>query len=343
MAEIAAETDIPLKCRIVDATISTAMYRYFRPVLLHVKSRGQEGATPQSLSGDLFGGMEPVSRRLLEICADEGMVDRAKGDVFVISGRGSDAIDEGPVLVKSTRRMWKMYHTECELVPAAQRVLMLDTGSDEAAYQRDGDSRTEYIFDMNNLAGRIMMPALGKNTAPFRIERFNGEYEKVVRTDVRVQLRLRLARDGVWLDLAAYEGNHRISSGSIRSEKTYGDVVESLLDYGYDGRWDKEACRLEVRFDEASLEERITMKRDMVFERPEMYGCRFDRDIRLRVDIYPENAYEARRWARWLVGHKVEGQLGSNAYKKIKDDVLGTLPEFDLDLKDGLIQYFEDD
>lgn len=346
MAEAAAEADIPLKCHVVDATISTAMYRYFRPVLLHVRSRGQEGATPESLSKDLFEGMEPVSRRLLEICADEGMVERAGGsDAFVISERGSDAIDDGRVLARDTRRMWKIYHTECELVPALHRVLMLDTGSDEAAYQKDDGSSMEYISGgMDDLAGRIMTPVLGKNAAPFRIERFNARYEKMVRANVRVRLGLRLARDGVWLDLAAYEDNRRVGSGSIKSGETYGDVVESLLDckYGYDGRWDGDACRLEVRFDETSPEERASMKRDMVFERPSIYGCQFDRDIRMRVDIYPEAEYDAGKWARWLVGRKIGGVLGRDGYKKIKNDVNETFPEFDLDLEDGIVQYFED-
>lgn len=347
MAEIVAEGDIPLKCHVVDARISTAMYRYFRPVLLHVRSKGQDGATPKSLSEDLFRGMEPMSRRLLEICADEGMVEQAGGDdTFVISRRGSDAIDDGRVLVRDTRRMWKIYHTECELVPAIHRVLMLDTGSNEAAYQRDDDSHTGYISSyMDELAGHIMTPVLGKSAAPFRIEEFNARYEKVARTDVRVRLHLRLARDGVRLDLAAYDGDRRVGSGSIKSKKTYGDVVESLLDYGYryGGRWNGEACRLEVEFDETSREERASMKRTITFERPEIYGCQFDGDIRIQVDIYPEDEYEARKWAKWLVGHRVGERLGRDAYKKIKDDVVEAFPGFDLDLNDSVMRYFEDD
>lgn len=350
MAEIVAEADLPLKCHIVDARISTAMYRYFRPVLLHVRAQGRDGATPKSLSEDLFVGMEPMSRRLLEICADEGMVERAGGDDrFVISQRGSDAIDDGRVLVRDTRRMWKIYHTECELVPAIHRVLLLDTGSNEAAYQRDDDSHTEHVSsEMDGLVGRIMTPVLGGNAAPFRIEEFNTRYEKVVRTDVRVRLHLRLARDGVWLDLAVYDGNQKASSGSssVKSEKTYRDVMENLFNdygYGYNGQWNGEADRLEVRFDDTSPEERVSMKRTIVFKRPEIYGCQFDRDIRIQVDICPEDEYEARKWARWLVGRRVEARLGRGVYEKIKGDVAGAFSEFDLDLKDSVIRYFEDD
>lgn len=347
MVEIVAEADIPLKCHIVDARISTAMYRYFRPVLLHVKSKERDGATPKSLSEDLFVGMEPMSRRLLEICADEGLVERAEeDDRFVISQRGSDAIDDGRVLVRDTRRMWKIYHTECELVPAVHRVLLLDTGSNEAAYQRDDDSHTGSISsEMDELVGRIMTPVLGRSAAPFRIEEFNVRYEKVTRTNVRVRMYLHLARDGVWLDLVAYDGNQKDSSESIKSEKTYWNVVESLFDdyrYRYYERWNREACRLEVQFDETSTEERVSMKRTIVFERPEIYGCQFDRDIRIQVNIYPEDKYEAKKWAKWLVGHRVEAQLGRDVHKKIKDDVMETFSEFDLDLKDNIIRYFED-
>ena len=345
MAEVVAEADLPLKCHIVDARISTAMYRYFRPVLLHVRSKGRDGATPRSLSEDLFVGMEPVSRRLLEMCADESMVERTgEDDRFVISRRGSDAIDDGRVLVRDTRRMWKIYHTECELVPAIHRVLLLDTGSNEAAYQRDDDSQTGYLSsEMDDLAGRIMTPVFGKNAAPFRIEEFNARYEKVVRTDVRVRLRLRLARDGVWLDLALYDGNRQVGSGSIKSEKTYWNVVESLFDYKYryDEGWNEDTHRLEVRFSKTSPEERVSMKRTIMFERPEIYGCQFDRDIRIQADIYPEDDDEAKKWAKWLVGRRVAERLGSDGYKKIKGEVAGLFPKFDLDLKDSIAEYFE--
>ena len=347
MAEVVAEADIPLKCHIVDARISTAMYRYFRPVLLHVRSKGRDGATPRSLSEDLFVGMEPVSRRLLEMCADEGMVERTGEDGrFAISQRGSDAIDDGRVLVRDTRRMWKIYHTECELVPAIHRVLLLDTGSSEAAYQRGDNSQTGYLSnEMDDLEGRIVTPVLGKNAAPFRIEEFNARYEKVVRTDVRVRLRLRLARDEVRLDLAADGGSRQAGSGSIKSEKTWGDVVEELLDGGRGYRnsesWDDAKRRLGVRFDDTNNEERISMKRTLVFERPEIYGCQFDRDIRIRVDIHPEDDDEAQKWARWLVGQRVGERVGSDGYKKIKGEVAGLFPEFDLDLKDSIAEYFE--
>lgn len=246
--EVVAKGEITLECHIVDATISTAMYRYFRPVLLHVKSKGDDGATAKSLSEDLFVGMESVSQKLLEICVNEEMVERvSEEDRFVINQRGRESIDDGMVLVKDTRRMWKIYHTGCELVPAIHRVLMLETGSYEADSQEDEDSSADYISnEMLNLEGNIMEPILGKNAAPFRIEEFGIKYEKIVQADVWVLIHLHLARDGVWLVFVAYKDNEKIMSKKIKSEKTYGEVIKNLYDdeygYQYNMQWDEEAC-----------------------------------------------------------------------------------------------------
>ena len=346
--EIVASGHIPLKCHIIDARISTAMYKYFRPVLLHVKSKGGDGATSKSLSEDLFVGMESVSRRLLEICADEKMVERLMGDDrFVITDRGREAIDNGVVLVRDTCRMWKIYYTDCKLVPAMHKILILERGSGEAAYQKGEDGSVRYTScNIRSLKGDTMTPLLGKNTAPFRIEEL-AEHEKIVKTDVRVRLHLHLAKDKVWLYLTACKNNKKIRSEKINIEKTYGSMVEDLLknDYEYynKGRWDEKACRLEVQFNKTELDERTSMRRTLVFEQPEIYGCKFDKGLQIRVDIWPEDEYEARKWARWLVGRRIEKQISNNVYKKIKNEITETFPEFDIDLKDGIVEYFEDD
>ena len=346
--EIMVAEAIPLECRVVDARISTAMYRYFRPVLLHVAAKGRDGATPKSLSEDLFFGMESISLRLLEICADEKMVRRAGGERYTISGLGREAIRDGKVLARATRRMWKIHHTECELVPAANRMLMLDEGSREADRRGREDSRPTYLSDeMSKLAGEVLAPVFGENTDPVRIEEYSSEYEKAVETNVRVQLRLRLAENEVGLYLDACDGERRIGTASIKSEKTWRDVVEELLDgsggYRNGGSWDKERRRLAVRFDDTSSEERTSMKRMLVFERPEAYGCQFSGEVRIQVDIYPEDGYEAKKWAKWLVGRRVGERVGSNGYEQIKDEMAGLFPKFDLGLKDGIAEYFEDD
>ena len=83
------------------------------------------------------------------------------------------------------------------------------------------------------------------------------------------------------------------------------------------------------------------MKREMVFEQPEIYRCRFNGGVRIRVDIYPEDCYEAEKWARWLVGRRVEERMGGDVYEKIKNDVEKMFSEFDIDLKDNITEYFE--
>ncbi len=351
MAEeiVVAEAEIQPECHVVNARISTAMYRYFRPVLLHVESAGRDGATPESLSEDLFFGMESVSRRLLEICADEKMVTRVGGgERYTLSERGREAIKDGKILARATSRMWKIHHTECELVPAANRVLMLDEGSREADHRGHEDSGPTYLSNvMSELEGKVLMPVLGKNTDPVRIEEFNSEHEKEVKTNVRLRLRVRLAEDEVRLDLDAYDGEKKIGAASVKSEKTLGDVVEELLDgggeYRNDGIWDREKHKMLVRFGDTSSDERASMKRTLMFEQPEAYGCQFSGKVRIRVGIHPEDDYEAKKWAKWLVGRRVGELVGSNEYKKIKDKMVRLFPKFDLGLKETIAEYFEED
>lgn len=338
---------IPLECHVVDARISTAMYKYFRPVLLHVEAAGRDGATPESLSDGLFFGMESVSRRLLEICADEKMVKRVGGgERYAISKRGREAIRDGKVLARATSRMWKIHHTECELVPVANRLLMLGEGSREADRRGREDSSLTYLSnEMGKMKGKVLTPVFGENTDPIRIDEFNAEYEKEIKTNVRVRLRLRLAEDEVGLDLDAYDGEKKIGTASIKSERTRGDVVEELLEGGYRNRrrWDRKERRLAVRFDDTSIEERASMKRTLVLERPEAYGCQFSGEVRILVDIHPEDDYEAKKWAKWLVGRRVGEQIGNDGYKKIKDEMAERFPKFDLGLKGSIVEYFEED
>lgn len=108
-------------------------------------------------------------------------------------------------------------------------------------------------------------------------------------------------------------------------------------------QWDEEACRLDIAFDKTSSEERTSMKKTLVFERPKIYGCQFDKDIQISVDIWPKDEYEARKWAKWLVGLQIGERIGSGMYEKIKNNITKTFPGFDIDLKDTVVEYFEDD
>ena len=89
MNRMETDAEIKLECYVVYAEISIPTHQYILPVLLHVRDmRGR--ASAKSLSSELFPEMEPLSKKILEICEKEKLIEADDG-MYYISRTGQDA------------------------------------------------------------------------------------------------------------------------------------------------------------------------------------------------------------------------------------------------------------
>lgn len=189
MNRIEIDTEIKLECYIVYAEISVPARRYILPVLLHVRDMEDE-ADAKSLSSELLPGMEPVSRRLLEICEKEKLVEEYDGQ-YSISRVGEDAIEGGKVFVRSPGRMYKIYYADSAIIPEESRVVRLDTDPEGAGYN---PQKTVEVCDLpwhlTDLECSIMKPLFGCMQGEFRIDRIHRRAKELEPDRMTLSLRL---------------------------------------------------------------------------------------------------------------------------------------------------------
>ena len=224
MNRIEIDTEINLKCYIVYAEISVPARRYILPVLLHVRDMEDE-ADAKSLSSELFPGMESVSKRLLEICKKEKMVEEYDGQ-YSISRTGENAIEDDKIFVRSPGRMYKIYYTDSTIIPEESRVVRLDTDPEEAGYD---PNKTVGVCDLpwhlTDLKCSILKPLFGCMQGEFRIDSIHHR-AKELEPD-HMTLSLRLVDDSVTgPDLYERRNDHSISGRFHVSAKMAGETRE---------------------------------------------------------------------------------------------------------------------
>lgn len=133
MIEIDLQADVKIERHIVTAYISTAERRYVLPVLMHVQDADGK-ATTESLSKDLFPGLEPLSQKLLEMCEDEDLIraaaprpdaaDRQHRE-YSTTKNGKDAISADRAFVRNPGRIWEIHYVKHEMVSKNWRILTM--------------------------------------------------------------------------------------------------------------------------------------------------------------------------------------------------------------------------
>lgn len=228
MNRMETDAEIKLECYIVYAEISIPTHRYILPVLLHVRDmRGR--ASAESLSSELFPGMEPVSKKILEICEKEELIEAYDGK-YSISRTGKDAIKDGKVFVRSPGRMYKIYYTDSTIIPEENRIVRLDADPEGAGYDQDKAAEVCSLpWHIRELKDEIMTPLFGRMQDGFRIDSIHRQAKEVEQD--RMTLSLRLAEDGSTVGPAPYEEEGAMAiSGKFRISAKMGEDSMEMPD-----------------------------------------------------------------------------------------------------------------
>ena len=325
--KLVLEAKIPLECHVVQADISVATeISHVLPILMHVQEL-EDGATPESLSGELFRGRKPLSQRLLDSCCDDGLLKRHDQHYFLTED-GISAINDKRVFV-SKNAMWKIYYSRHPIVPDTQRVLKIDHADREAGYRKDENDQLRRLKqDIQELAGgQIMTSCFGKNRA-FRINRIE-DFEKIIRPDMNVTLQLEIDQIGSTLRMISSDKNDDdalLDGPDMTYDAAWNQLLRQEGTYG----WDSECDRLQVSHYNTTEEERRTMKKTLRFN-PRILEYEFN-PLEKTVDIYPEGQYDAQRWADDLFVDRVKDYLTCEKYQKIVSEIKALFPDFEISL-----------
>lgn len=325
--KLVLEVKIHLECHVVQADVSVATgISHVLPILMHAQEL-KDGATPESLSDELFYGRKPLSQKLLDSCCDDGLLKKHDQHYF-LTDDGILAIKDKRVFV-SKKGMWKIYYTSHQIIPDIRRVLKIDHANKEAGYLPGDDNYLQYLKqDIQKLArGQIMTSCFGANRI-FRINMIE-DLEKIVSPDMNVTLHLEIDQRGSTLRMISSDKNYddALLDGP---DVTYGTAWSQLLEQKRIYDWDSECDRLQVLYCNTTQEERRTMKKTLHFN-PKIMECEFN-PVEKTVDIYPRNQHDAQRWADDLFVDGVMDYLTCKKYQKIVSEIKARFPDFEISL-----------
>ena len=325
--KIVLEVKIPLECHVVQADVSVATeISHVLPILMHVQEL-EDGATPESLSDELFHGRKPLSQRLLDSCCDSRLLEKHDQHYFLTED-GILAI-EGKRVFVSKKVMWKIYYSPHPIIPGIRRVLKIDHANREAGYREEENDQLGYLKQyIQELArGQIMVSCFGENRV-FRINMIEGS-EKIIRPDINITLHLEIDQRRSTLRMISSDENDddALLDGP---DMTYDAAWSQLLEQERICDWDSECDRLQVPYYKTTQEERRTMKKTLRFN-PRIMECEFN-PMEKTVDIYPKDQYDAQRWADDLFVDGVKDYLTCERYQKIVSEIKTRFPDFEISL-----------
>ena len=348
VGKLVLEAEVPVECHVIQADISRASKTpYILPILMHVQELDGE-ATAESLANELFAGSKPLSRRLLDICCDDGLTER-DCQRYALTEEGSSAIDNERIFA-SEEKMWKVYYSPLPVIPDTRKVLKLEDGRREAGFREEDPKPERPEEHVKELKQRIMTTSFGERQ-DFRINGIAG-MAKRIKGDMRVTLRLEIGGEGSVLSLSSSYVNTPLKGrletrgpqarpgGGSSDESislngpntTYEEAWNQLLEQESISGWDHDNNRLRIPYDDTGPKERSTMKKTLDFE-PRILGVRFN-PLNETVSIYPENQRDAQRWADDLLMDKVRDYLTHDRYQKITGEIKAQFPDFEVSFKD---------
>lgn len=336
MIEIDLKTDVPVECHAVYLAISKTDRQYVLPVLMHVQDMNGK-ATPESLSAELFPGLEPLSRKLLETCRGEGLVQIAldhDNTEYRITEEGKYATDSKRVFVREAGRMWKIHYANHAIIPREHRVLGMDADPREAGYDpkmKGEQTVTAVPGHIRDMQGEeLKVPKINQ----IRIDEI-GRDAKSIKPDIGAVIHWRVTAEKSPVSLKIIGCDSEIV---FASDLEFKYVAEKLV--GSDPRWNEKLECFDVEFGETDPDERRTMQRILKFDNPVIDEYKFDSAM-VRMPLRPKNNDEAQKWGRWIMGDRAGERVNSAEYQKWAKEIDSMFVGYDIHFADKISEYFE--
>ena len=239
MKKITLERDIKVYCSLIQATFQIySRSDYLLAVLTHVKDE-KGGATAESLSLDLFPRPKIISKKLLDICQNEGLLineesfydafeDEHSSLRYSLTNEGKDALKNGRTFQKSYG-IWKIYYTYNPLVPEKYRLLKFEA-IDERDVNNSESIKVRYDIDSHDIdrhdvvsQGIIklketqLLPCFGENRNTVRIDKLE-EYCTHIKSDMKVHIKWEITKEDSDMSMSEIQ--------TVKSEQDKSDSID---------------------------------------------------------------------------------------------------------------------
>lgn len=204
---ISLSRKVPVTCHKIHAEVAVfSETDYALAVLMYVDEEGGR-ATPRSMSKDLLADSDTISKRLLDFCSNQGLVERS-GDRYRLTDEGRDAIRHGRTPV-TKRQMWKIHLADDPLIRTPYRLLKIEEERHDVEWASQPNGKKAPIGDQPrperlgpgilDLAGTKFLPSFG-DTSPVKIKE-TKMFGKEVEPDLEAHVHWDLGEDGsrAWL------------------------------------------------------------------------------------------------------------------------------------------------
>ena len=192
MNDLVLEQKLDLKCWIILADLYIySQVDYILAILTHAKENNT--ITAKSLADNLFAKHLTISKKLLEICKEDGLLENSSNSMdYILTGKGSKAVEYGlvPQHEKST---WQIYHTSNPLVPDKYKIQKINRHDDKPEDGNFSSWPPDVKLDENikKLENTDILPTFGDNTYPIHINEIMESGRPLSSTmDVKLQWRI---------------------------------------------------------------------------------------------------------------------------------------------------------
>jgi hypothetical protein len=298
----------------VTGSIALATRRDWEPALLKLAvAHGR--VTVDTVVAELLGGRSPIARRLLDVCARLGLLERDRG-AWTATEAGRIAAQTGVVLVPE-RGTWTLWVAEDPLL--ASPIVAVTPWREPSAYDERGKNVRRSVQPLpavlTSTIGVVIEPPSGRRRA-VRIDDLGTEARgELADEQASLKVTLTIAPASVRVHVAGTIEGAQVDAEEPAPDLSHEQAWLALLRRaGMERQWDTHRGALWVSFKDTSAPERTSMTRAIGFSRPTLdrLGTFDDAEV-AGVPLRPKSPSDATEWAEWRLVRGITTYLPDDA------------------------------
>jgi hypothetical protein len=302
---------LPVEPWNIVAKIALETEREWEPAVLRIVF--DEGPTSAArLAEHLLSGRRAVAERLLRACAGLGLLQERSDHTFELTESGRSSVESGAIFVPE-HGTWTLWFARDRLLPSP--VLALEpyqepTTFDDQQRSKRGERPRKFIQlpDAVREIESQILPVLHGRYPRARFDELGPQAEHGVVGETRLTMEVELAPDRTTATIRGELRGQAITLGIAEPDLRHKDAWSAVLTAaGVLNNWDAEHDVLRVSFDDTTVQERASFRRDLAVRRPSLgaWGT-FDDTVIPRVPLAPRTPADAEAWARWRLVQAVQ-------------------------------------
>jgi hypothetical protein len=295
----------------IQAKVALAAQREWEPAVLRMIA-DERSVTADRVAEHLLAGRTVVAKRLLRTCEALGLAHEIGRGAFELTEDGARAAQTGEILIPEDGT-WTLWHGLDPMLPSS--VVALEPFQDPATFDdMQRSKRKEPVRKFVRLSDPVRglrgqtVGILHGHHRLVRFDELQPKGEEAADDDPTLTLTLTLTEDHASARVGGTLNRTPLDLGLPQTGPSYEEAWAALLaSAGMVDLWDESAAVLRVSFEETSVDERKTFRRDLTVKRPTLGGWgTFDDTVIKGVRLAPATPADATAWATWRLRQAVQ-------------------------------------